>query len=113
MVSGRSSYRSSPAFARQSGAEIVRERDRAVRRKLHTEQWYAVRLERLKDLAKERGIWPEVACIIANGTMTGMRDGAFVYDPPTYAQQLNSALGRLEMAQKEIARLKRRLGEPA
>ncbi len=47
-----------------------------------TRQWYAERIERIRDLAKEHGIWPEAACILANGT-------AAASEPPTYAQILN------------------------
>jgi hypothetical protein len=73
------------------------ERDRAIDRRDHTVQWYAERLERLKDFAKEHGHWPEVACIIANGT-------ASPNEPPTYAQQLNMAKHRAEAAEKKLAK---------
>ena len=73
-------------------AMIINERDRAISRREYTEHWYAVRIERLKDLAKERGIWDEMAAIIANGS-------ASVTEPPTYAQQLNIAKHRAEAAE--------------
>jgi hypothetical protein len=64
----------------------------AIFTKEHTQYWYAVRLERIKDSAKAHGIWPEIAAIIANGT-------ANAFEPPTYAQQLNRAIHRAEAAE--------------
>lgn len=70
-----------------------------------TEQWYAERFQRLEDYAKEHGFWPDVASIVANGTVSA-------HEPPTYAQQLNIAKNRaavlatqLEAAEREIDRL--------
>lgn len=84
------------------------ERDRAIRARERTQQWYAERIERLKDLAKEKGFWPEVAAILANGTVSPT-------DPPTYARQLNVARHRAEhaevraeRAEAELARLRGR-----
>jgi hypothetical protein len=85
--------------SRSTNEDLRRERDEAVRSKEHTQYWYAVRLERLKDLAKERGIWTEVAAIIANGTLTAV-------EPPTYAQQLNIYKYRAEAAEREPAIVK-------
>lgn len=48
-----------------------------------TRDWYAERIARLTQLAKDRGIWPDVACILANGT-------ASADEPPTYGQLLNT-----------------------
>jgi hypothetical protein len=76
----------------------------------HTREWYAVRMERLKDFAKEKGIWHEVASILANGTMTGLdSDGKWVYDPPTYAQQMNMLKWQVEKLQKELADAKEKI----
>lgn len=61
----------------------------------HTQQWYAERLERLKDLCKQAGVWDKAASIIANGTVAG--------EPPTYAQQLNDAKHRAASAEKKLA----------
>lgn len=66
-----------------------------------TEQWYAERIERLTDLAKEHGIWDEMACILANGT-------AAFDEPPSYARQLNMAKARAAKAEKELAEAKER-----
>lgn len=60
----------------------------------YTEQWYAERIERLTDLAKEHGIWDRVASILANGT-------AEATEPPTYAQLLNVAKSRAEKAEAQ------------
>ncbi len=63
----------------------------------HTQQWYAERLERLKDLCKEHSIWDKAAAIIANGNP--------MHEPPTYAQQLNTMRHRAEAAEKELRKL--------
>ena len=60
---------------------LIAENDRLKRSLSFTEQWYAVRVERLGDLGRASGIWPEMAAIIANGTSDHQ-------EPPTYAQQL-------------------------
>lgn len=73
----------------------------AERRLRHCKQWYAERLERLTAYAKENGIWPDVACIIANGSLS---DGTR-YDPPTYAQQMNTAIHRAEAAEDRASKL--------
>lgn len=67
----------------------------ARRRHEHAKSWYAVRNERLKDLGKARGLWPEIAAIMANGTLHG--------ETPTYAQQLNTAKHRAERAEKSAS----------
>lgn len=59
-----------------------------------TRQWYAVRIERIRDLAKEHGIWPEAACILANGTADSS-------EPPTYAQILNGERHKRTRAEAE------------
>ncbi|WP_426751689.1 hypothetical protein [Myxococcus sp. Y35] len=90
------------AGLRSSEIESLKKRaELAESRKEHTESWYAVRLERLKDMAKERGFWPEMAAIIANGTAGN--------EPPTYALQLNLAIGRAESAKKTNAALLERM----
>jgi hypothetical protein len=75
----------------------------------HTHYWYAVRIERLKDLAKEKGIWHEVACILANGTLTGIVDGKAHYEPPTYASQMNMLKWQVEKLTKELADAKEKI----
>ncbi|WAM23846.1 hypothetical protein [Myxococcus sp. NMCA1] len=82
---------------------LIERVERAESRKEHTEYWYGVRLERLKDMAKQRGFWPEMAAIIANGTPGN--------EPPTYAQQLNLAIGRAENAEKKSAALLKRVSK--
>lgn len=69
----------------EAAAEIARRWNEVatLRRSLeHCRDWYAVRIERITDLAKERGIWPEVASVLANGT-------THCAEPPSYAQILN------------------------
>lgn len=68
------------------------------------EEWYAVRIERLKDLAKKHDIWPEMACILANGT-------GDPYEPPTYAQQMNLLRYRAEKAEKKLELIAQEAGE--
>lgn len=92
------------AGRRSAEIESLKKRaELAESRKEHTEYWYGVRLERLKDMAKERGFWPEMAAIIANGTPGD--------EPPTYAQQLNLAIGRAENAEKKSAALLKRVSK--
>jgi hypothetical protein len=88
----------------EHAARVAAERERD-----HTQYWYAVRLERIKDLAKEKCLWTEVAAIIANATLTGAKGHA--YEPPTYAQQLNSALHRASAAEARQAQLLEALRE--
>ena len=74
----------------------------------HTQQWYAERVRKIEDIAKRAGIWPEIAAILANGTASRqMPDGSILYDPPTYAQQLNIAKHRAEKAEALEAENKR------
>jgi len=81
-------------------ANLRAELAEANRRREHTEQWYAVRCERLWHWAHEdeehRG---EYFSIIANGTTSG-------FEPPSYAQQLNMAKYRAEKAEAELAAAK-------
>ncbi|MEE2741815.1 MAG: hypothetical protein VYA35_10685 [Pseudomonadota bacterium] len=82
--------------------EALEDRAQYAERQLrHCKQWYAERIERLTAYAKENGIWPDVACIIANGSLS---DGTR-YDPPTYAQQLNTAIHRAEAAEDRASKL--------
>lgn len=72
-----------------------------------TRQWYAERIEKIKNIAKREDIWPEVAAVIANGDSTRqLDDGSWFYDPPTYAQQLNAAKFKAESADKKSAQIK-------
>lgn len=80
------------------------ERDEAIASRDHTQQWWAVREARLRDLAKEKGIWPEFAAVIANGT-------AHHFDPPLYAQQMNVLRHERDAARVEIDRLHKALKE--
>lgn len=92
-------------------AAIEARAEHAERRLRHTTQWNAERWERITAYAKEKGFWPDIACIWANGTLTGLVDvnGDFIYDPPTYAQQLNIAIHRAEAAEKRASELQGKL----
>jgi hypothetical protein len=81
----------------------LRERDEARESRTFAQQWYAVRFERLRDLAKEHGIWDKAAAIMANGTVAGLPGRP--YEPPTYAQLLNQERHRAEKAEQERDRL--------
>lgn len=72
--------------------------EKAKRSVEHTHQWYAVRLEKIKEVAKRVGLWSEVAAIIANGSSS-------IYDPPTYAQQLNIAKHETKASEARADRL--------
>lgn len=75
-------------------------------RREHTQQWYAERLAKIEEVAKREGLWPEIAAIIANGSGTRqLPNGSYVYDPPTYAQKLNSAKHKAERAEARAERL--------
>lgn len=79
-------------------------REKAERSQEFTEQWYAERIERLTQFAKDRDVWPEVACILANGTL-GAEGSPVYYEPPTYAQQLNGAKHRATKAESQLQAL--------
>lgn len=86
----------------ESRAEVATEKGR----REHTQQWYAERLAKIEEVAKREGLWPEIAAIIANGSGTRqLPNGSYVYDPPTYAQQLNSAKHKEERAEARAERL--------
>lgn len=72
----------------------------------HTRYWYGCRIERLTALAKEKGIWREVAAIIANGTADPM-------EPPTYAQQFNTMVHRMASAERWASKLRGALRKAA
>lgn len=78
---------------------VTAERDRLARCLAFTEQWYAVRFERLADLGKASGCWDAMAAIIANGT-------ADSHEPPTYARQLVRANHRADVAERERDQLR-------
>jgi hypothetical protein len=61
-----------------------------------TRYWWSFRFRRIEDLAKEKGIWPEVAAIFANGTASPM-------EPPKYAQLLNGWQHRAKAAEAKLA----------
>lgn len=63
------------------------------------QEWYAVRLERLKQLGKEKGCWNEMAAIIANGTATAE-------EPPSYDQLMMRALLKAEALEKALKRIR-------
>lgn len=73
----------------------------------NTREWYACRLERIKSYAKEKGIWADIACIFANGTLG-------IHEPPTYAQQMNILKYKKIMAEEErdtLRKLNKKLTE--
>lgn len=70
---------------------------RAISSRNHTQQWYAERFERLKDLLKTNGLWDQGAAIIANGNL--------MHEPPTYAQQLNVMRHRAEAGEEAMVAL--------
>lgn len=78
---------------------VTAERDALQRNLKFTEQWYAVRFERLADLGKSAGCWDAMAAIIANGTVDS-------YETPTYAQQLVRANHRADVAERERDQLR-------
>lgn len=73
-----------------------------------THQWYAERLERLRKLADDNGLTREHCAIVANGSLSG---SSVSYEPPTYAQILNTAKHRAEQADADNARLRQRVEE--
>lgn len=64
----------------------------------HTKYWYSCRIERLKAYAKEKGFWPDMAAIIANGTLNPL-------ERPTYMQQYNRMTWEVEKAHERAAQL--------
>jgi hypothetical protein len=52
------------------------------RSRLHTEQFYSVRMELLRELCEQHGLLTEYCNIAANGRKD-------IHDPPTYELQLN------------------------
>lgn len=73
--------------------------DRLADRKAHSDQWYAERLARLRDLARECGVEDRFCAIVANGT-------AAFSEPPTYAQILNATIHRAAAAERQVAQLR-------
>jgi hypothetical protein len=74
----------------------------AIRRREWTEEWYASRIERLRILAQEKGFWPEMAAIIANGAQPEDK-------PPSHSAMLVFMRHRAETAEKELAELKAKI----
>lgn len=64
----------------------------------HTERWYAVRFQRLRDFLADEPIWPKVAAILANGREASR-------EPPSYAQILNAERHRADRAEKKLRRM--------
>ena len=58
----------------------------------HNESFYAVRIQAISDLAKQHGIWDEVAAILANGKVSPQ-------DPPTYDHMLAREKARADKAE--------------
>lgn len=103
-----------PAYVEQARERISRTEHRAqdaesalaqaLKERDWTHQWYAERIEEIRDEAKRVGNWDRVASILANGTPS-------VLDPPTYAQQLNIAKHRAESAEQREQKLRAALEE--
>jgi hypothetical protein len=66
---------------------------------LWTEEWYAVRIEMLRNLCEKHGLLTEFCNIAANGTES-------VHSPPTYQQQMNLLKFAKEKAEKEVEDLR-------
>lgn len=86
--------------------ERTAERDAAVaraeaaeRRLVFSEEWHGPRWERLRDLLRGTEYERRACEIMANGTPSRDASGAVVYEPPTYAQQLQRAKWRAEAAE--------------
>lgn len=75
-------------------AQAHLEKRRAISARDHSYSWWSPRLERLKELAKEHGIWDKMACIIANGTASGS-------ETPRHSHELVHQTWRAERAEKE------------
>jgi len=80
--------------------DVIKELERAERRVQFTDEWYAVRFERLEKLCKEVGIWEQAAAVIANGMVNSQ-------DPPTFAQLLNRTNHRRERAERDLEAIKK------
>jgi hypothetical protein len=81
-----------------SGAKLVR---RLQSRLEHTQSWYGARFKRLFEWAHgelNESLRNRYFSIVANGT-------ADVFEPPTYAQELNIARYRAERAEADLAAL--------
>jgi len=79
--------------------QALKERDDAIKSRDFTRQWYAERIEAIKEVAKREGVWDEVASILANGSATRQLEGGnFYYDTPTYSQLFNGARNRADRA---------------
>ncbi len=76
-------------------AALTYARERAVRSADQTSEWYGARIERLRVLGQEKGIWPEMADIIANGTLTSA-------DPLNFSRQINVAKMRAQEAERRL-----------
>ncbi|NDB82867.1 MAG: hypothetical protein EB127_09020 [Alphaproteobacteria bacterium] len=62
---------------------------------LWTEEWYAVRIEMLRNLCEKHGLLTEFCNIAANGTES-------VHSPPTYQQQMNLLKFAKEKAEEAL-----------
>ncbi len=60
-----------------------------------TKTWYSLRFDRLRELAVEHDLWPEVACIFANGTenVTERPQGQRIHALRAQVETLTAALG--------------------
>lgn len=75
-------------------AQAHLEKRRAISERDHTYSWWSPRMERLKELAKEHGIWDQMACIIANGTASSN-------ETPRHSHEMVHQTWRAERAEKE------------
>jgi len=88
--------------------ELEAERDKAIRSKEFCEQWYAERFQAIHAYGKAAGepLFSDLCSLMANGTLTGARlcrgEQPFVYDPPTYAQLLNTTTHERDRAVGEL-----------
>lgn len=91
-------YMSDAAEAQEHAKNLAQDLQRATAARARTQQWYAVRWERLKEWARSEipeDLSHEFFSIVANGTKN-------VSEEPTYAQQLNLAVFRAEEMGKHV-----------
>lgn len=71
---------------------------------IHSEEWYAVRLQKLRDLCEQHNLLTEFCNIVANGKESPL-------DPPTYQNIINQLQYDLEKHKKQINLLQNKLDE--
>lgn len=77
---------------------IPKDLEDRIRQDVH--DWYAPRIERIKDLAKEAGIWEKVACALANS------GSSEIGEPPEYALRLNMLKAERDAERAKLAEVR-------